>query len=268
MRKVIIDSSYFNFYRFFATKRWYSYCDERREDAKSLAWLDNPIFMTTFKKKWFETITKICRRFKVEPSDILFARDGKDCWRYKVYPEYKATRAGPDADDIHSPGPVFKHVNENYHDQLGCAGVIRIDRAEGDDVAAVSTRYIRAVYPDCNVILITGDHDFLQLCERGHVDIYELASKGDVKEITVDDSKAALMMKILRGDPSDNIPPAFKGCGKVTAARLIANPQKLQEALDIKGRKRYELNTILVDFDNIPEDIVREIEAELDSIVL
>lgn len=268
MKKIIIDSSYYNFYRFFATQRWYSYSDERRADAENRAWLDNPIFMKTFEKKWFETLNQLCKYFQVKMSDVLFVRDGAHCWRYDVYPEYKANRAGSAVDDIHSPGPVFKHVNENYHKKLyyNCAGVIRVDRAEGDDIAAVTVRYLQTVHPDWHIVLITGDHDFLQLSDPGHVDIYQLASKGIVKQISADDPHKALMTKVLCGDPSDNIPPIFKGCGKVTTARLIADPQELEKVLQTKGRERYDLNRLLVDLTRIPQDIVEEIEAILDTI--
>lgn len=260
---LLVDSSYYNFYRFFATVSWYNYSPERREDAEDRAWLDNPIFMATFEKMWFENIKKMCKKFGVEASDIIFARDGSDVWRYNVYPEYKANRKeDPDAEpDPHAPGPVFKHVNEHFHDKIG-AKVIRVDRAEADDICAVAARYIREVYPDTKVVIITGDHDFLQLSEPGWVELYQL--KG-WKQITSDDPHTALMTKILAGDPSDNIPAIYKGCGKKTAQRLANNPEELEEMLIKKGRAQYDLNRQLVDFDYIPEDIVEEIEAELDE---
>jgi len=258
---VLIDSSYYNFYRFYATVSWYNYSPERREAAQGVELLDNEIFMKTFEKMWFENIKKIAKKFGVAESDIIFARDGEDVWRYKVYPDYKANRSGPANNDPFAPGPVFKHVNENYHQRLG-ASVLRVSRAEGDDICAVATRYIRAVYPDSKVIIITGDHDFLQL-SGPNVEIYQL--KG-FKQITSDDPHTALMTKILAGDPSDNIPGIYNGCGKKTAQRLANNQQELEEMLQRHGREQYELNRILVDFDYIPDDIVKEIEGLLDDI--
>ena len=86
---VIIDSSYYNFYRFFATLIWYNYSPERKEEAIGVSWINNPIFMTTYEKKWFENIHKICKQFKVKESDLIFARDGSNAWRYSIYPAYK-----------------------------------------------------------------------------------------------------------------------------------------------------------------------------------
>lgn len=264
MSIVIIDSSYYNFYRYFATVRWYGYSDERKKASEGVAWLDNETFMHTFEKMWFENIKKICKKFNVQQEDIIFARDGKDVWRYKIYPQYKAHRADDESqDDVHSPGPVFKHVNENYHSKLG-AYVIRYDRAEADDIAAIAVRYIRIVEPEKKIYLITGDHDFLQLSEPNHVEIYQL--KG-WKQITVDDPYSALMSKILAGDPSDNIPPIYKGCGKKTAQRLIKDNKELKQMLQEHGREQYDMNRTLVDFNYIPSDIVEEIEAILDGII-
>ena len=260
---VIIDSSYYNFYRFFATVSWYNYSPERREVAENLPWLNNSTFMKTFEKMWFENIKKITKKFGITESEIIFARDGRDVWRYKLYPEYKATRSSHDENDPHSPGPVFKHINENFHSRLLGASVLYVSRAEGDDIAAVATQYIRTAYPETKIVIITGDHDFLQLSEPGYVEIYQL--KG-WKQITTEDPHTALMTKIIAGDPSDNIPSIYKGCGKKTAQRLANNPDELDKMLKKHSREQYDLNCQLVNFDNIPEDIVEEIEELLDEV--
>ncbi len=264
---VIIDSSYYNFYRFFATISWYNYSPERRAEAEGVAWLDNPSFMKTYEKMWFENIKKISKKFGVQTKDLIFARDGKKVWRYAFYPEYKATRAGYDADDLHSPYPVFGYTKQNFYPRLYKEGaaILYVDRAEGDDIAAIATRYIRTVFPDTKVVIITGDHDFLQLSDPNHVELYQL--KG-FKQITTADPHTALMTKILAGDPSDNIPAIYKGCGKKTAARLANNPAELEEMLQKKGREQYELNRQLVDFDYIPKDLVEEIEDLLDEFLV
>ena len=142
--------------------------------------------------------------------------------------------------------------------------MIRHSQAEADDIAAIAARYIRVVYPEEKVILITGDYDFLQLSEPGFVEIYKLQG---LKEITVDDPHTALMSKILAGDPSDNIPNIFKGCGKKTAARLANDPVELGKVLEKHGSEQYLLNRQLVDFDYIPLDIVSDIEAILDELL-
>lgn len=252
---LLIDSSYFNFYRFYATVRWYNYDPDRVESAKGVAWLDNPIFMKTFEKMWFETVKKLRKKYG---SEIIFARDGKQVWRYDVYPQYKATRSGSDVDDPHAPGPVFKHINEHYHERLSVP-VIRVDTAEADDIIAVAVQYIKIVSPDRDITVITGDHDLLQI---PGIRIHDL--KG--RELTSPDPHVSLMTKVLAGDPSDNIPSIYKGCGKKTAERLAKDPEELEKMLVKHGREQYLLNRQLVDFDYIPTLVSAEIERELDLI--
>lgn len=271
---VVIDSSYFNFYRFHATVNWYNYSPDRKEEAVGIPWLQNPVFMKTFEKMWFETLKKLLKHFKAQDSKVIFCRDGKNVWRYDLFPEYKANRRDPVEidpngnviiiEDVHSPGPVFKYINANYHNQVKNSHVLYNDRAEADDIAAVLVRYVRATQPERRIIVITGDHDYLQLSEPGFVDLYTLKK---FTEITCDDPHLALMQKVLAGDPSDNIPPIYKGCGKKTAEKLARDPVELEKMLEKKGRDQYELNLTLIDFNNIPEDIVEEIEAELDNVL-
>jgi 5'-3' exonuclease len=253
---VIIDSSYYNFYRFFATVSWYNYSPERREAAENVAWLENPTFMKTFEKMWFENIKKICKKFSVTESDLVFARDGSQVWRYAVYPEYKANRAGSDTTDPHAPGPVFKWVNEHYHSKLA-SKVIRVETAEADDIIAVLTK----VWSDRDLVVITGDHDLLQLSSN-RVRIFQL--KG-WKEITATEPRKSILLKILAGDASDNIPPVFVGCGKKTAERLIALPEPdFLAALEKKNAlEQYRFNCTLIEFTQIPDTVVAEIKKQV-----
>ena len=57
------------------------------DESKGVEWIDNPCFMKTYEKMWFETVNKLVKTFT--PDKILFARDGSDVWRYQVFPEYK-----------------------------------------------------------------------------------------------------------------------------------------------------------------------------------
>lgn len=253
---VIIDSSYYNFYRFTATVSWYNRSEERRESAINTAWLDNPIFMATYKKMWLETIKKICKKFNVKQSQLIFARDGSKVWRYDIYPQYKATRK--QNDDIHAPGPVFKYTNSELLTQL-YSHVIKVDSAEGDDIIAVTVNYLGE---NIKIAIITGDHDLLQLSKPGIVDLYTL---NGFKNITVDNPNEIMMYKILAGDPSDNIPPIFKGCGKVTAKKLARDPNLLAEALKTYGYDQFNLNVRLIDFGYIPDNVVTEIEEQLNN---
>jgi len=221
--------------------------------AENVSWLDNPVFMKTFEKMWFQTLNDLDKKFN--PKKIYICRDGNDVWRYKIYPEYKSTRKNYTETDIHSPGPLFKHINSTYPPRLPekCKYLYN-KTAEGDDIIAVCTKFFKD-----DIVIITGDHDLLQLSSN-KVSIYQL--KG-LKEITSSDPIVDLMTKILAGDQSDNIPQAIPRCGKKTAEKLAKSKDELEKALKKHGRAQFELNRKLIDFNYMDKQVEKEILDEL-----
>jgi len=258
---LLIDSSYYNFYRFFATKSWYMRSSDRVKEGEGLEWASNPVYMKTYEKMWFETLKKLRKKFN--PDYIVFARDGNDVWRYKLYPEYKAQRieTEPTDGDDDGPGAVFKHTNQHFHPQVDNSSVVRVSTAEGDDIIAVAVDYYLSSVPGCEITVITGDHDLLQL-SRPQVQIYNLKGK-NFTNITSSDPYGAKLHKILAGDPSDNIKSSFPRCGKKTAEKLAKDPAMFQKWVDKHGAKQYNLNCMLIDFGYIPSVVKEEILTEL-----
>ena len=130
-------------------------------------------------------------------------------------------------------------------------------RLEGDDVIALIHRYIRQEYPKKNIIIITNDYDMLQLLD-GKTSMVNL--KGlDLFTKSFGDQRTDLLLKVLCGDPSDNIKSCFPKCGKKTALNLIRNPQKLEEKLNSnpKYREQYNFNMKLIDLSNIPPNFCK-----------
>ena len=62
------------------------------------------------------------------------------------------------------------------------------------------------------------------------------------------------------GDISDNIPAVFPKCGLKTAQKCIEDPEffKKKMAGNPEYYAQYELNKKLVDFNEIPEELVTE----------
>lgn len=254
MHYLLIDSSYFNFYRFFATKKWYTWSPDRVSDSEGVDWVDNEVFMKTYEKMWFETVNKLIKRFT--PDKMLFARDGSDVWRYQVFPEYKEGR--PSTDD---PSLVFKRVNEHYHNRVKGATVIKIDIAEADDIIAVAVDHIQTIDKQAEITIITSDHDMLQLCRPG-VEIWNLKGK-KFTNITTNDPYTTKMLKILAGDPSDNIKGSFPRCGKKTALKLMNDPNLLNKWIYKHGSDQYKLNCFLIDFNMLPVNVRTNIRIAL-----
>ena len=72
--------------------------------------------------------------------------------------------------------------------------------------------------------------------------------------------KQELFCKIIMGDSSDNISSVLKKCGPKTAIKYFENRELLEKKLQESEtyRTTYELNKKIIDFNNIPEELVEE----------
>jgi hypothetical protein len=69
------------------------------------------------------------------------------------------------------------------------------------------------------------------------------------------------------GDPSDNIAAVFPKCGPKTALKYYENNELFQTKLNSSTdfQKKYQLNSTLVDFNNIPQELVAEFMGNFSS---
>jgi 5'-3' exonuclease len=120
-------------------------------------------------------------------------------------------------------------------------------------------------YPDCQIYIITSDKDYLQL-KAPNVHLYNLAYKNIAEnKSSTGDAQNDLEIKIIMGDTSDNIPSVFPKCGPKTAQKCIEDPEFFKKKMDNNPEyyKQYELNKILVNFNNIPENLVEEFKSQM-----
>jgi len=80
------------------------------------------------------------------------------------------------------------------------------------------------------------------------------------------DAEKDLFCKIVSGDKSDNIESVFKRCGLKTAANLYDNKELFYKKLseDPFAKKIYDRNTKIINFNNIPTNIIDEFTKTLD----
>jgi len=252
MNFILVDGSYYLFYRFHALQLWWKNAHPNDELGNPI---ENEIFVNAFRKAFVNKLLEIPKKLKIKRS-VNFV--GKDCprgeiWRNKLYPGYKGTRT-----DNFEGGSFFKMA---YSDDLFGKGnfntILSGDTLEADDCIAITTKHIVETYPDAEVYIITGDMDYLQLAsKRVHLYNLKFSRLTDAKTCTKDPKKD-LMCKILVGDKSDNIMPIFKGCGIKTAEKLFDDPELLAKKLeDPETKKMFDLNKKLIDFDEIPENLI------------
>jgi 5'-3' exonuclease len=267
---IFVDGSYYNFYRYYALLQWWknAHADEPLDDPYQVA-----EFVEKFKKTHVENMQQIPKKLKLPKDALPILIVGKDCkreniWRMKHYPNYKGTRDNGNAD--FKGGPFFKMV---YEDNLflkgGAKAILKHPHLEADDCIALSVKYLLNKYTTkedkedkedkeckCQIYIITSDRDYLQL-SGPNVHLFNLTYKNIAG---TGNPKTDLEIKTIMGDSSDNIPSIFPKCGPKTAQKCIDNPEFLQKKLDENPEyvKQYELNKLLVNFNNIPQELCNE----------
>jgi 5'-3' exonuclease len=257
---IFVDGSYYNFYRYYALLNWWknAYPEEPIEDPYK-----NKIFVDKFKKTFVENLIQIPKRLKLEGNINPILVIGKDCkreniWRNEFFPKYKENRV---KEDGFMGGPFFKMVyEEDLFLQGGAKMILKHPKLEADDCIALSVKYLIDKYPQCHIYIITSDKDYLQL-NAHNVDLYNLSYKNIAeKKSSTGDSHRDLEIKIIMGDKSDNIPSVFPKCGPITAQKCIEDAEFFKKKMNNNPEyyAQYELNKKLVDFDNIPINLVNE----------
>ena len=163
--------------------------------------------------------------------------DGQAKWRYDIHPTYKANRT----DD-----PKKVAVKESYYLQRKyikqCYEALGIKQMtatthEADDLAGILVAMLSSD-PTNEIVLITGDKDWLQLV-RPNVTWRDV--RDDSRIVTVKNffdktgyktPYAFLQGKALQGDSSDSI-PGVGGIGEIGAAEFLAEFESVRNFLQM-----------------------------------
>ena len=250
---IFIDGSYFCFYRYYSIMNWWKIS---HKDEQLVSPIENPEFVEKFKKTFISCIHNITSKFG--STNIIVGRDcpRANIWRNALYPTYKANRPH---DDTFLGGPFFKLAYSELFAAAGISKIISHPHLEADDCIALSVKHILETNPGSKIYVITSDRDYLQLaCDQ--VEIYNLAFKR--LDAHTNGAKCDLFCKIVMGDVSDNIKSVLKKCGPKTALKCYEDRAYFESRL--KSENAYdtlELNTTLVDFNKIPENLIKEFLA-------
>lgn len=260
---LFIDLSYYVFYRYFALVNWYKLSQEQAFDAGSLE--TNVLFLSKYEKMFLEHLGKLKRKLGVVDGNVVFARDcPRDAiWRNELFADYKGTRADKPRD---FNGYIFVHTYNVVLPRVCASGCLLLgeDRVEADDIIGTLVHKIRAAHTRVPIHVITGDMDYLQLA--GPFTHLQNLRGVDLAAKSQGGAHVDMMLKIIVGDASDNIPSVFPKLSKAKALGLAKDALALEAALDAGGpeaRARFERNQTLVDFRRIPLAYKQKIEALL-----
>ena len=253
MKFLVVDGSYYVFYRFHAMKQWWG--NAHRDEDLGIP-IENEVFVQAFKRSFIKKFREISKKLKLENAITLVGKDcpRKDIWRMDRYPAYKANRPSDANDDI---SPFFALAYESLFQEATSCTFLAYPRLEADDCIAITVRHIISTYEAAEVYVVTSDMDFLQLASE-RVRLYNLKFKNLLESRTAyPEAQKNLFCKILTGDKSDNILPIYKGCGAKTACTFYDHPPSFAEKMGNEEiKERFEQNCELIDFDRIPADLV------------
>ncbi|MDF2569549.1 MAG: polA [Sporomusa sp.] len=187
-------------------------------------------------------LVKLLTDYKPDLLAVAFDK-GRVTFRTETYQQYKAGRQATPG-ELSEQFPLIREL-------LGAFGIVTIEEQgyEADDI--LGTLAAKAAKQGCEVIIVTGDRDALQLI--GPETTVLLTKKGISDMETMDTAALKVKygltpsqiidMKGLMGDSSDNI-PGVPGIGEKTAIKLLSEFGSMENVLanidNVSGKKLQE----------------------------
>ena len=142
--------------------------------------------------------------------------------------------------------------------------ILEIYGAEADDVIATLCKH----FPDEKIMIVSGDKDFIQLQKYPNVQQYSPILK---KYVNGHDPITYIKEHILKGDASDGVPNVLSPDNTFVDG-LRQRPlgrKKIETWLNMhiddlqdEVKRNYQRNDKLINLDNVPEDLEKEIMVE------
>lgn len=190
---------------------------------------------------------------KFNPTHIACCWDlGGKTFRSGQFPEYKGNRSDAPEDLI----PQFQIIRD-VMDSLDVPNISSVGYEADDCIGTLASRFSE----DMDVLILTGDHDMLQLVSPNTSVIIMKKGMGNYMVYTPEslmEEKGLIPVQIidlkgLMGDTSDNY-PGVRGIGEKTAMKLV------QEYGSVEG--------ILDNLDKLTKSVRTKIEADLEMLEL
>jgi len=252
---LLIDSSYLTYSRFYATITWFKK-SQNREITDSL--FETEEFLNRFKENYFINIIQFQEKYHVPNENVFIIRDcpRETIWRKQISEDYKATRDNECKfeDMKFNIGKLFKYTyHEIYPDVEKIYKICKFDKLEADDIIGTFHKLIRKRDYRKMIIILTNDHDFLQLIDH-HTYIWNTQNKL-INNKTEYNAEQVLLKKIILGDLSDNIPGIIDNNEMVN--EWLNDPNGFYKLLEnnIELREKYNRNKKLIDLREIPVDL-------------
>lgn len=209
-------------------------------------------------------------KFSSEYGELVIACDNKNYWRKQVYPYYKANRKKSQEASELDWAAIFECMNKIRAElkEFFPYKVVDVDACEADDIIATLCKHNEYE----NILILSGDKDFIQLHTHTNVKQYDPVRK---KWISHADPKQYKREHILRGDTGDGVPNVLSDDDTFVTPNKRQKPltqKKIDAMLDIFGNlaahvdnttlRNYQRNIKLIDLGSIPQSVEDKILDE------
>lgn len=244
---------------------------------------DIPIEVDLLRHMVVNAIRNQKQKFGKEYGDIVIACDSKKYWRKQHFPYYKANRkksreeSGFDWQLIFDTITLIKQELRSFFPYR----VIEVEGAEADDVIASLVEWSTnnevkegALFSEPSpILIISGDHDFIQLQKHKHVSQYSPVQKKFIKPDTTPEKY--VLEHIIRGDKGDGVPNVLSSDDcivtgerqkKIMSVKLeqwVNDPSTMPT--DDEFKRNFHRNKTLVDLSQIPLELKTQIINTFES---
>ena len=205
-------------------------------------------------------------QFNKDYGEVVLTYDSKHYWRREYFPNYKAMRKRGREKDNKDWDTIFGVLNKikaEFKDNLPYK-YLEVYGAEADDIIATLCK----TNQNEKIMIISGDKDFIQLHKYPKVKQYSPILK---KYVNGHDPDTYIKEHILKGDTSDGVPNVLSPDNTFVDSirQRPLSRKKIENWLDIdiddlqeEVKRNYQRNDKLINLDNIPIELEKEILYE------
>ena len=215
------------------------------------------------------------QKFQNEYGEVVIVADGAGNWRRDVFPQYKYKRRKNREESSIDWNEAFRTINmvrDEIRDHFPYK-VMHMPKCEADDVIAKLALETQEFGKHEPVMIISADHDFIQLHKYDNIKQYSPMLKKFVKD---KNPRLYSMTHIFKGDGGDGVPNVLSDDNvfvderrqtPVTKKKLDVwlEAEDLQKVMGDTIYRNYLRNKKMIDLTETPDAIKEEIINSFES---